>query len=213
MSSKLNLYGMKFGRWSVVGLDDTRSSSGKTKWICVCACGTKRSVVGSNLLRGISGSCGCLLSEVTTIRNKKHGMSHTKEYRAWQSMFTRTSTLASDTNNIRNYSMRGIGICSRWNSFENFYEDMGDRPSGRHSIDRIDNNGEYSPDNCRWATPTQQMNNTRQNVRIELDGITMTLKQWADHLGVSYRLVYCRFRRGWTAKDALYVPKKKGIYE
>jgi hypothetical protein len=101
----------------------------------------------------------------------------------------------------RNYADRGISVCRRWNNFSNFLKDMGIRPSDLHSLDRIDNDKGYSKDNCRWATRTQQNNNTRRNIWLTWSGHTKTLRQWSAHLKVSYSTLYGRFKKGLPIEE------------
>lgn len=101
------------------------------------------------------------------------------------------------------YGARGIKVCQRWHSFENFAADMGERPSTRHSLDRIDNNGSYEPGNVRWATPAEQVRNTRRSVLLTMDGKTLCVADWATELGISRYTLYDRLRRGWTPSRTL----------
>jgi hypothetical protein len=157
--------GKKYGRWSVI------SYAGNYKWNCVCDCGTKKSVAGATLRNKTSVSCGCHKNEKTSNRNRKHGQAlvgcKTVEYKTWIGIKKRC--LNSSANNYVNYGGRGIKVCDRWlESFENFYADMGRKPSPEHSIDRIDVDGDYEPSNCRWATRREQMLNTRKQKRKKL---------------------------------------------
>lgn len=131
-------------------------------------------------------------------------------YGVWKSMRERCNDKHSE--GYHNYGGRGIRVCERWNNledgFQNFILDMGDRPEG-HSIDRIDNNGNYSPENCRWATQVQQSNNTRANVILDLDGISRTATEWAEISGVYPDVILWRFRKGWDVKKAIYKPTGK----
>lgn len=152
------LAGLVVGKWTLLWRDDTR----KYHWMCRCSCkaGTVRSIRDSSLRSGRSHSCGCLLSEELSSR-KTHGMSDTPEYKAWQRMWYRVR-------HNQRYIDKGIKVCSRWQKFSNFLEDMGPRPPGnRVSPERINNDGNYEPTNCRWETPTQQNRNKGNNVPIE----------------------------------------------
>jgi len=132
----------------------------------------------------------------------KHGFSRLKEYKVWGGMIDRCENPKNPS--YKNYGERGITVCGRWrNSFVLFYEDMGPRPSVKHSLDRIDNNGSYYPDNCRWATQTEQCNNTRYNVRITIKGRTETLSDWCRILNLNYGRVKMRLVRGWGKERAL----------
>lgn len=132
----------------------------------------------------------------------KHGKSGTVEYRIWSGMRGRCQEKTGRA--ARNYRDRGIVVCPEWDSFEQFLKDMGPRPSPKHSIDRIDGNGPYAPWNCRWATPTEQLNNTRVNVRLTYQGRTLTLSQWARELGIDRRTLDARRRDGLPVEQVLF---------
>lgn len=163
-----------FERLTVVGED---RSSGTLRWVCQCSCGEKRTLLANAFVGGSSRSCGCLKRELSAERGRtrrdhpyfKHGMSsgpgRRGEYVSWMAMNHR----CKPGSHAKYHHDRGIRVCERWSEFVNFFADMGPRPTPSHSIDRIDNDGNYEPGNCRWATKSQQMNNKRQRT-VDLVG-------------------------------------------
>lgn len=131
----------------------------------------------------------------------KHGMWKTPTYHSWQGMKNRC--LNQNAGRYRDYGGRGIKVCKRWMEFENFFADMGERPDGK-TLDRIDNNNNYEPDNCRWATPEEQSNNARNNIVLNHKGLSLTLSQWARRLDINMQTLYDRIvRRKWPVNRAL----------
>lgn len=192
---RLNLVGSRFGRLIVLK-DLGNDNNGKPSWLCKCDCGNELTTGTLVLRSGKKKSCGCLRREKSrdrAIARTKHGHYSgnrpTPEWTAWASM--RQRCLRPSHPQYSSYGGRGIKICERWMLFENFLADMGTKPAAppgmkrAFSLDRIDNERGYEPDNCRWATSTTQNNNTRGNHRITIHGSTQTLSQWAKELGVT----------------------------
>lgn len=199
-----DLTGQRFGRWTVTRLSH-RTKYRDIYWLCRCDCDNENAVRTSHLTKGLSQSCGCLQRELAAIQKFKHGMSYHPLYKTWSQMKQRCSNLRNDE--YQNYGGRGIYVCQHWqDSFATFYEDMGEPPPNT-TLDRIDNDGPYSAENCRWASPTIQRLNSR-NVRwITFGGETRTLKQWATHLGIVPATLSSRINQyGWSIEDAFTRP-------
>lgn len=205
--------GARFGRLTVVSAEPkgVRRNSGKLRieWLCRCDCGSERYYRASLLSVGKSRSCGCLRKE---LNRAKKGISSRYEttvsstpgrlrsYRSWSNMIERCYNSKNDK--FKDYGARGIYICDRWRSdFDRFFEDMGERPFGL-SIGRIDNNGPYAPDNCRWETTEEQNNNKRNTRRVEGEPLALLCKR----LGLSLTHVGTRLRLGWTVEEAMHTP-------
>ncbi len=175
---------------------------GNALWHCRCKCGNEVTVQYSNLTSGNTQSCGCLLTDVMVERNTTHGNSDSPEYETWQHMKRRC--LDESCKDYKNYGARGITVCDRWlNSFQAFFEDMGKRPSPKHSIERVDNSKGYEPGNCVWATKEEQMRNTRRTVFLTSEGKTLHLAEWCRLRGLKREMVAARLDRGWSHEDAL----------
>jgi hypothetical protein len=196
-----NIVGKRFGRLIVLGY------AKNTRWYCRCDCGKLTINLGYNLKSGHSNSCGCLRDERGLIASTKHGHARkghpTATWHTWQSMKRRC--LNPKRNDFYLYGGRGIAVCERWMEFENFLDDMGEKPNGL-SLGRIDNSGNYCPENCEWQTSEEQGSNKRNNHIIEFDGKKQTVSQWARFLECNPDVLFCRLRRGWSETRTLTQP-------
>jgi len=200
-----DIAGQTFGRLTAIAPVERveRGQRYFIKWLCICVCGSDTSVLLSNLRAGSTQSCGCRNIDIST----KHNVSREPEYFAWYDMINRCTN--PSINSYKDYGGRGITVCDEWFDVENFIRDMGSRPSRSHSLDRIDNNSGYYPDNCRWATRKEQARNTRSNVLLTLNGKTLCLSEWSELIGVSRGTLYYRLRSGWSHKKTLSTPVDK----
>lgn len=188
--------GLKFGMLTVL-----EEGYGKKRRVIVrCDCGVTKSVMLNTLRNGSTKSCGCL--RVSQLR--KHGHCKHPLFRCWADMLRRCKS--SGCKAYKHYGGRGIKVCERWHEFENFVKDMGDKPDGGE-LDRINNDGDYCPENCKWSTRTEQLRNQRRSTAIEIDGATKTLSEWALFYGVvSPAVASGRIHYGWDAVRAFTTP-------
>ena len=194
------MIGQTFGRWTVIASLAERQN-GKRVYLCRCACGYEGARVGGNLRSGISKSCGCYKRELIHAAKYRHGRNASdRTYNAWVSMNTRCSN--PNNHHFHNYGGRGIRVCERWARFENFLSDMGEVSAGL-SLDRINNDGNYEPANCRWATAQEQVLNKTTTRYVTAFGKTQPLAVWAREFQVDFLLIWKRLARGWTAERAL----------
>jgi hypothetical protein len=202
------LVGRKFGKLTVLSFSHTEKQ--KRFWNCECKCGNVVQKYTNTLTNGRTKSCGCLLGEVLRKRNTTHGQTIGKpssEYLAWQCMFARCYN--PNTKRFKNHGGRGIKVCKRWYKFENFFEDMGNKPTPLHSLDRYpDNDGNYTKSNCRWATQKQQCSNRRSNMFIEFDGKNMIQADWAALLNISPSSLCVYIKKYGVEKAMLHYAKK-----
>lgn len=177
----------------------------------MCDCGELTEVRCSHLTSGNVRSCGCLVAETNDLIHTTHGHSKVKrtpEYISWQAMMGRCYTLSHVA--FDKYGGRGIKVCDAWHEFENFFQDMGNRPTNM-SLDRIDVNGNYCLENCRWATPSQQQNNIRNNVKLFYKGENLTINEWASRINICSRTIKGRIKLGWTVEKTLTTPLQREI--
>lgn len=195
------IVGKKFNMLTVIRKSDKRNKN-RIKWVCKCDCGNYAEVETGNLSSGSQKSCGCIKSEMISKSRTTHGMSKSPEYKTWHGIKYRC--YSSNYKEPQYYQEKGITMCDRWlHSFENFYEDMGQRPSKSHSIDRIDSNGNYEPSNCRWATKEEQSSNTSRNILVDHNGEKITLMQLSKIKGVNYGSLNSAIKRGTDLCEAL----------
>ena len=197
--------GDKVGRLTILGIERV-NEKGSTRVFCTCQCdcgNIKKIRMDSISTKSRkTQSCGCYAKELSSIRNSSHKMSNTTTYKSWFSM--RNRCFNPNNPSYSNYGGIGITVCDRWkDSFENFLNDMGERPSKAYSIDRIDVNGNYEPNNCRWATQVQQQNNKRNNSTITYNGETRTITEWSRILGIKASIIFTRKRRGKSDAECL----------
>lgn len=186
-----NEIGNRYGLLTVIGLGEIKYR--RYFWTCMCDCGSIVVVDGNHLRMGHTKSCGCH-------KSIRHGSAYTEEYAVWMDMRNRCSQKSN--RQYKDYGGRGISICERWERFENFISDMGKRPNG-YTLDRIDNNAGYSPENCRWATRKQQQRNRRNNRIITHNGVSHCLVEWSEITGIPYQTLITRLDRGWDVDRAL----------
>lgn len=195
--------GARFGRLVVLRRESLICGS---RWLVLCDCGASKSVAQRSLRSGSVKSCGCLRREKLIQRNATHGRTDTPLYLVWGTMFNRC--YRPSHKGYKNYGGRGITVCDRWKSFENFLADMGERPSPTHSLDRIDPNGNYEPGNVRWSTKQEQCRNKRNNRTLVIDGVSKCIADWCDFFGTNKKWAYDRIRRGWSQEDAVRKAKR-----
>lgn len=216
-----DITGYTFGRIQVIQFLGHREykNSRAVMWLCQCECdnATTFAIRGSSLTSGGVESCGCIGIEKAIKNKTTHGRYRTTEYRSWYGMKARC--LCRGDASYNRYGGRGILVCEHWLKFENFFEDMGLKPSPKHSIDRIDNNGNYSCGhcdecvangwfaNCRWATKEEQARNTRRKHLIFFRGETRTLMEWSEIIGLPYSVLRARiFQLKWPLEKAFVTP-------
>ncbi len=202
MPQPVNLIGKRIGNLTIVGRT-TSSKHGESRWICRCSCGGDIILTYRQVKNGRIKNCGCI---PTPHFNKTHGFSNTALYNHWKMMIYR----CENPNNraYKYYGQRGIKVCDEWHDFLTFKKWVDStKPDGDYTIDRIDNNKGYSPDNCRWATKKEQSNNRRSNREFKYNGETHNLMEWSEILGFNYKRVHNRiYKLGWEFEKAVETP-------
>lgn len=205
MAQIKDLSGQVINSWTVIRL--LPKTNRRRYFLCRCVCGVEKPVDSGHLTWGRSKCCGCAAVEATRARFTTHGheknKTKSKTLNSWRGMMDR----CYNENHIcyHKYGGAGIYVVDPWHKFEVFLDEMGERPPGT-SIDRIDNSGPYSKENCRWATPTQQANNKSNNRMVTYKGVTKTASEWASEIGVKTGHIIMRLLRGWSDERAIGEP-------
>jgi len=205
MVALVEMAGRVFNGTTVVSRSGS-TKDGKASWDCICACGANFSTSGSALRRKTFSGCAACLTQKRTAQATTHGAVGTPEYVSYQAMLQRCYYPANKR--YERYGGRGIKVCDRWReSFSNFLDDMGPKPSLEHSIERLETDGDYEPSNCVWATKEEQANNRSNNTPITIDGRTQNLTQWSRETGVNRTVILRRMKRGLSGAELI----KKGV--
>lgn len=205
-AKSIDLTGKRFGRLVVLGVSTVRLYGKQLAWDCQCDCGTMKPVITALLKAGHTKSCGCLKRECKPPVVRTHGMSHYSGIKVWEGMIRRCTN--PNDKDFSRYGGRGIRVCELWLDVRNFAKDMGEKPQGC-SLDRIDPNGDYCPQNCRWATPAQQGANKRNNRMIAHDGQVLHMSEWCRRLNVNPSTVLNRLKSGMDPSLALTLPLRR----
>lgn len=174
-------------------------------WECLCRCKKLHVTSGESLLKGATQSCGCLCKERTSLLNRTHGKKGTRVYRIWSGMLNRCRN--PNSKDYCRYGGAGVTVCPRWESFENFYKDMGEPPTKTHSIHRKSNDKGYNKDNCVWATPKQQAQARKNTLFLTVDGVVKPVHEWSELSGIPATTLWSRVHRsGWDHSKAVSTP-------
>jgi hypothetical protein len=194
-----DLTGKRFGKLTV--LRRVENNPGKTRWVCRCDCGKEISVIVSNLTTNHTKSCGCYNVEQATINSTKHDMCGTRLYKIWQDMKRRCGSPLEKC--FGNYGGRGVEVCKEWRTFKPFMEwALKNGYNDTLTIDRVDVNGNYEPNNCKWSTKKEQGRNKRNNFKIFYQGKTQPLSAWCEELNLDYIKTYMRLKRyNWSVEE------------
>lgn len=199
---RIDLTGKKFDRLTVISFSHRKRY--QAHWVCLCLCGTQKTIRGHHLSSGKTKSCGCIRKEVVSSRRFKHGMSRTNIYHKWNEMKRRCED--PDHMAYPEWGGRGITVSKEWMNFDQFYKDIGDPPSRLHSLGRINNDKGYSAENCRWETAQQQAWNRRSSRLLTFNGLTKCIAEWAKDIGIGQTTLRARIESGWTTEKAILTP-------
>lgn len=210
MKNRIDLIGRKFGRLTVLKFHSVNENYA-TFWLCRCSCGTEKPIRRSNLTNGSAKSCGCLNAELVKERATKSSLGgrvkDERIYNIWQSM--RQRCYYRKSTEFHRYGARGISVCAEWSEYASFKKwALKNGYKDSLSIDRIDNDGDYRPENCKWSTPTEQANNRRNSLLIEFSGKNQTLAQWSKETKIHYSCLYGRMISGWDVEKMLTTPSR-----
>lgn len=208
MNKPLNLIGQKFSRLTVVSRSEN-GKRGKARWFCRCDCGSEKTVSGDELVGGKTRSCGCWRKEMPSLKFRTHGKSKTKEFGVWCGIKNRCFNKKVPA--YKWYGGRGITVCERWLTFENFLEDMGERPDDNHTIERKDVDGNYEPGNCIWLHKSGQSENRRVVDRLVFNGVSDTISGWSKKTGIPYGTIYRRRSEGRPISQILFKGSLKDV--
>lgn len=207
-TAKSHLLNQRFGSLTVIK-EIGRSKHGDVMWLCLCDCGNTTEVKSVNLIHGATKSCGCKTNEMISDKNKKHGLVNDKLYSVWSGMKSRCYN--PNNREYNNYGGRGITICDEWkNDFTKFYNWAINNGFDKNlTIDRININQNYCPDNCRWITNKEQQRNKRNTIYLTYKNETKPLMEWSEIVGINSETIKNRLKRNWSVEDALEKPPIK----
>lgn len=202
---RIDLTDKIFGKITVLKFHHQKMPCYSLYWECICECGKICIINGHSLKTGLQTSCGC--GRDKTKFKKTHGKIHTYEYVCWMGMKARCKNLDGKK---PSYKRKNIQVCNKWlNSFETFLEDMGEAPTKKHTVERIDNFGNYCKENCRWATRKEQNRNFERNKLLTYNGETLCQADWTERLGFKENTIGNRLRSGWSLEKAITTPVRK----
>lgn len=197
----IDLTGKIFNRLSVKKYVESDKRD-RSRWLCKCDCGKENIIRGDSLIGNKIKSCGCLQKENIIELNKIHDRSSSIEYKIWQQTLQKCNN--PKNSQFVNFKRLEITVCDRWLKFQNFYDDMGDRPSKKHVLSRINTSKGYFPDNCKWTTRTERNRTNKRNIFLTINEERKTISEWSEKLNIKSNKIRKRISRGWTPKEAVF---------